>query len=183
MSVSIVLVPVSIGSNLVMNLLATLVVSTATSIERTKDIEYEVNSNLSNEDILATSSMLKDFNTQKYQKICSQYKTMFTDENLLIKTLSEHGMQNIDTVNGKITGNMEGLSFEFEKGHDDVYEMHITHQRNDDLSVVEELKSEYELNVQEQSYINVKNNIEKQNLTIESEEVLEDNSIMITVNL
>ena len=75
------------------------------------------------------------------------------------------------------------MSFEFQKGKDGIYEMYITHKENDNLNVVNELKDEYELNVQEQSYMTIKKNLEKQNLSIESEEVLDDNSIIITVNL
>ncbi len=183
MSVSVVLVPIALGPNLVMGLIASVVASTALTVKQTRDFHREINEmNVAAEDILAASSMQKDFNSQKYQAICSQYKTMFTDENLLIKTISEHGLQNISSVDGKITGTLEGLSFEFEKGKDGIYEMHITHKQSDDLSIINELKDEYEMNVQEQSYMNIKKNLEKQNLTIESEEVLEDNSIMITVN-
>ena len=53
----------------------------------------------------------------------------------------------------------------------------------ENLEIVDELNEEYQMNVQEQSYMTIKKNLEKQNLTIDHEEVLEDNSIMLTINL
>ena len=61
--------------------------------------------------------------------------------------------------------------------------MTINHNDEQDLDIVKDLGEEYQMNVQEQSYNNIKKKLENQNLEIDSEEVLEDNSIMITVNL
>ena len=189
MSVTLVLVPVSLGSNLVAALITSIAASAALTAQNyaeennmTRDFEYEMNKTLSSAEMLVANAMNKQYEKQ-YQTFCSQYKTIFTDENLLIKTLSEHGIEDIVNQDGKLYGTAGDIKLEFEKGKDGIYDMLITHKENEDMSIVDELSDEYKLNVQEQSYMNIKQNLEKQNLSIESEEVMEDNSIMITVNL
>ena len=39
------------------------------------------------------------------------------------------------------------------------------------------------MNVQEESYLSIIEKLKENNMTVESEEVLEDNSIVLTVNL
>ncbi len=192
MSCTMILVPVALGPQLVTTLLSALVAGAAASASTNASSIAQhqtkfVNGNgqtLSAAEIaekLVANEMNKTYENQ--QTICSQYKTIFKDEKLLIKTISEHGVSNIVTQDGKIYGNLETLQFEFEKDSEGLYEMHITHKNGENLDVVGELNEEYQLNVQEQSYMNIKKNLEKQNLTIDHEEVLEDNSIMLTVNL
>lgn len=182
MSVTLVLVPTSIGSNIIMGLISSVVASAVLTAERTKEFEEERKNLPTPDEILITSAMHKSFQDTPV-KICSQYKTIFKDDKLLIKTLKEHGLQKITQSKDSIYGVLDTLNFEFVKNFDGIFEMHITHTENEDLSIVNELKDEYEINAQEQSYIKIKNNLEKQNLSIETEEVLEDNSIMLTVNL
>ena len=193
MSCTLVLVPAVLGPQLITTLITALVAGAAVTasggklmdnIEETRFINEVTGHQMSNAevaDMLVAREMSKQY--ENSQTICSQYKTIFKDEKLLIKTISEHGVSNIVNQNGKIYGNLDALQFEFEKDSEGLYEMHITHKGNDELTVVDELNEEYQLNVQEQSYMNIKKNLEKQNLTIDHEEVLEDNSIMLTVNL
>ncbi len=47
---------------------------------------------------------------------------------------------------------------------------------------LEELNEEYGLNVQSYTYEHVKDNLEE-GMSIESEEVLEDNTIVLTINV
>lgn len=189
MSCTMVLVPAALGAQLVTSLITTLVtgaaVSTAiatTNSQRNNEVNnFSAKEMESIEQAILANAMSKQYD--QYQAICSQYKTIFKDESLLIKTLSEHGVQNITSQDNKIYGNLDELKFEFEKDKEGLYIMNITHRENEDLSLVDELNEEYQLNVQEQSYMNIKKNLEKQNLKIDTEEVLEDNSIMLTVNL
>lgn len=185
MSCTLVLVPLALGPNVVGALITSLVASVALTAKSNMEFEQEIrNTNynkINPEELVIAQAMNKNYGYQ--QMICSEYKTIFKDEKLLIKTLSEHNVENIVSQNGKIYGNLDALQFEFEKDTDGIYKMHITHKKDEDLSVVNDLNDEYQLNVQEQSYINIKQNLEKQNLKIDSEEVLEDNSIMLTVNL
>ena len=50
-------------------------------------------------------------------------------------------------------------------------------------SFVDDLNSEYRLNTQEENYIKIKERLDKQNLKIGEEEVFEDNTIVLTVNI
>ena len=186
MSCTLVLVPVAMGTNVIAGLVTSLVASTALSItknaELTRDTE-NVKYDLYNYHNNRIADALTENHSPQYQTFCSEYETIFKDEQLLIKTLKEHGVENITTQSDKINGNFENIQFEFEKNNNGLYVMHIEHKENENLDIVKELGEEYQLNVQEQSYKNIKKNLEKQNLKIDSEEVLEDNSIMLTVNL
>ena len=51
----------------------------------------------------------------------------------------------------------------------------------DDL--VNDIGSEYCANAQEISYNKIKERLEKQNLTIDDEEIYDDNTIVLTINL
>ena len=185
MSVTLVLVPASISANLLTALISSVALTVGTSVKLHKEIEEDrKNYSLTNLDsMLVRGEMSKYYEKNVPKMICSQYKTIFKDKRLLIKTVSEHGLQNIMEQDGKIYGNMDSLQFEFETDSNGVYIMNITHKESEDLSFVEDLNEEYQMNVQELSYMNIKKNLEKQNLTIDSEEILEDNSIMLTINL
>ena len=100
-----------------------------------------------------------------------------------LKTYQEIQFDCSTNIEDKIDCKMEGLKFEFEKNDEGVYVMTINHNDEKELGIVNELGEEYQLNVQEESYNNLKKKLEAQNLEIDSEEVLDDNSIMITVNL
>lgn len=187
MSCTLVLVPVAMGTNVIAGLVTALVSSTVLSIaknnelaEDTKNAQYDLYTSYQNSMI---ADALTENHSHQYQTFCSEYETVFKDEQLLLKTLNEHFVENITTNNGKIYGNYENIQFEFEKNNNGLYVMHIEHKENENLDIVKELGEEYQLNVQEQSYKNIKKNLEKQNLKIDTEEVLEDNSIMLTVNL
>lgn len=188
MSCTMVLIPAALGGAQIVGSLITTLVTGAVVSTAIKAAGMEKNRNALNNyeaENLEQALFAKTMNEQyeQYQAFCSQYKTIFKDESLLIKTLSEHGVQNITSQDNKVYGNLDALKFKFEKNEEGLYIMNITHNKDEDLSVVEELNEEYQLNVQEQSYMNIKKNLEKQNLQIDTEEVLEDNSIMLTVNL
>ena len=53
----------------------------------------------------------------------------------------------------------------------------------DDSAIIEDLSSEYGMNAQEESYLKIKERLAQKNLQIDEEEVLEDNSIVLTVNI
>lgn len=186
MSVTLVVIPASLGSQAVLGIITALVASTSIGVGGAIASSKNVNANSDissfSYDNVVAGAMNKQYKKQ-YDTICSQYKTAFKDENLLIKTLSEHGINNIEKDNDKIYCSLDALQFEFDKNSEGIYIINITHKENETLEIVNELGEEYQVNVQEQSYMNLKKNLENQNLKIDSEEVLEDNSIMITVNL
>ena len=189
MSTTLLVIPAALGSQVVLGLITSLIAGSvaAGAVNSAKENfpqkNYEDISSFSYDNLVA-GEMNKQFRGENNsQMICTQYKTAFKDEELLIKTLSEHGVENIQTNKDKIYCKLDALKFEFEKNDEGVYVMTINHNDEQDLDVVKDLGEEYQMNVQEQSYNNIKKKLENQNLEIDSEEVLEDNSIMITVNL
>ena len=189
MSTTLLVIPAALGSQVVLGLITSLIAGSvvAGAANSTKENlpqkEYIDISSFSYDNLVAGEMNKKFRGENSSQMICTQYKTAFKDEEILIKTLSEHGVENIETKNSKIYCKLEMLKFEFEKNDEGVYIMTINHNEETELDVVSDLGEEYQLNVQEQSYNNIKKKLEAQNLEIDSEEVLEDNSIMITVNL
>ncbi len=110
---------------------------------------------------------------------------------MLIKTLNEHGCENTKYENGIITCTLEDFKLEFYKDETlegeekNAFRMKII--ANCDESKIEELindiNTEYTMNTQEESYIKIKERLEKQGLRINEEEILEDDSIVLTINI
>ena len=112
-------------------------------------------------------------------------ETPFMDKQLLIKTLEEHGVKNITDDFGKIKGEVDSYSFTFEKmSEDKPYHVTISYlEGNRPEEKLNDLNSEYALNVQEEAYLNIVEKLKDSNMEIEEEEVLEDNTIVLTVNI
>ena len=107
------------------------------------------------------------------------------DKSALLKTLEEHGATNFQTDGNTISCNCEAFHLTFTKTEKDKpYTMVATYNKDYGLNeLVENLGSEYASNAQEISYNKIKERLEKQNLEIEEEEVYDDNTIVLTVNL
>ncbi len=112
-------------------------------------------------------------------------ETPFMDKEILIKTLEEHGVKNITEELGKIRGEVETYSLSFEKMESDKpYFVTIGYLKgNKPEEKLNDLNSEYALNVQEEAYLSIIEKLKDNNMEIEEEEVLEDNTIVLTINL
>lgn len=113
-----------------------------------------------------------------------EFETIIVDKTTLIKTLEEHGATNIITQGDTISCNCEAFHLVFTKQADKPYTMVVSY--NDEFGLndlVENLGEEYASNAQEISYNKIKERLEKQNLKIEEEEIFDDNTIVLTVNL
>ena len=129
-------------------------------------------------------------NTTDYVKVddpellCREYETVFTDETILMKTLQEYGFSECKNDNGKIFCRAGNFTVEFFKSGEQPYSMKISCMDEcNNHEFVSDIHEEYTQNVQEESYIKLKERLKKYDLQIDDEEVLDDNSIMITVNL
>lgn len=111
--------------------------------------------------------------------------TVFTDKNILLKTLEEHGVQNIKEEFGIIKGEIESFHFTFEKNNiNNCYCVTVNYQDKSNIEEkIKDLTSEYVSNVQEQSYLEILENLKQNNMKIDEEDVLEDNTIVLTINL
>ncbi len=117
------------------------------------------------------------------------FETMFMDKDTLVKTLEEHGVVNIkfgeDYEKGKITGQVDSYTLSFEKSADDKpYFLTVTCLDTDNAEEkLNDLSSEYALNVQEDAYLSIIDKLKDNNMEVEDEEVLDDNTIVLTVNI
>lgn len=112
-------------------------------------------------------------------------ETPFMDKNILLKTLEEHGIQDLEEEEGKIKGKTDSYSLVFEKmAEDKPYSLTISYLEGNNLEEkLNDLNSEYTMNVQEESYLSIVEKLKENNMQIEEEEVLDDNTIVLTVNL
>lgn len=117
--------------------------------------------------------------------ICKEYDTIYADVNLLVKTLQEHGVKDLQYTDNKVSCRFESFAMDFVRQSEyEAFKMKITQDCNINCeNTIAELNSEYAINTQEESYIKIKQDLEAQNMQIADEEVLEDNSIVITVNV
>ena len=113
------------------------------------------------------------------------FETAFMDKDILMKTLEEHGIKSISENLGQISGCIDNYTLTFEKMEaDKPYYMRITCTESDNAEEkFNDLSNEYALNVQEESYMNIVDKLKQNNMQIEEEEVLDDNTIVLTVNL
>lgn len=130
---------------------------------------------------------------QAVEMISKEYETVFADRNLLLKTLEEHGVENIQINGDNLMGKMGGFRIDcyrekqgaFDTKEAIPYTMKITAEcSQDDINdLINEFNSEYALNTQEENYIKIKERLEQQGLKIDEEEVYEDDTIVLTVNI
>ena len=115
-----------------------------------------------------------------------EFETMIVDKDVLLKTLQEHGATNISIMeNDSIICDCEAFHIMFEKTETEKpYKMKVSY--NDDYQLnefIENIGSEYASNAQEISYNKIKERLTQQNLEISDEEIYDDNTIVLTVNL
>ena len=115
-----------------------------------------------------------------------EFETPFTDKEILIKTLEEHGVIGIEELNnGEITGKVDTFSLQFSKPSAELpYKLKISCRENDSAEEkVNDVSSEYALNVQEAAYLSIVEKLKENNMQIEEESVEDDNTIVLTINL
>lgn len=110
--------------------------------------------------------------------------TKMADENLLKEALKNYASA-IDNKSSLVDQLEKGI-ISFRKNeelgnYEAVFSESIS---NDDaINFISDLTNEYNLLVQNNVYTNIVNNLDNNNLSLESEEVLEDNSIVLTLNV
>ena len=107
------------------------------------------------------------------------------DKQTLLKTIEEHGVVDIIQNGENISCEYEGFNIEFSRENSQKpYKIKISYVNEQNLDgFVENIAVEYGANAQEISYNKIKERLEQHNLSISQEEVFEDNSIVLTVNL
>lgn len=114
------------------------------------------------------------------------FPTNFRDRNLLIKVLVDNGMEPQELEDGKIICDLGSAKIQFfQENNDSIVTVEII-QGADMQSIFKHLwvlDDEYKSNVQNLVYENLLEKVEEKGLKIEEEQVLEDNSIVITLNI
>lgn len=112
-----------------------------------------------------------------------QFPTNFQDKDLLIKTLTDYGINT--HVNGdRISFQVSGANIDFYRTGTEPYtvELRDTENLQDIYSHLSLLDDDYIKNVQSLTYDNLMHNLEdRDDLYIESEDILDDDSIVISV--
>ena len=113
------------------------------------------------------------------------FETPFMDKEILKKTLVEHGVINISEWENGIAGDVSNYKLLFEKPADDKpYNLKITCLEKENAEEkVGDLSGEYAMTVQEDAYLHILDKLKENNMQIEEEEVLDDNTIVLTVNI
>ncbi len=127
----------------------------------------------------------QELTRERLNKICNEYDTVFMDRDLLMKTLQEYGIQTLMVNKNKVEADIENFHLNFTRENETVpFKLKVTCEEScDDTVILEDLNSEYGMNAQEESYIKIKERLAQKNLQIDEEEILEDNTIVLTVNI
>lgn len=117
--------------------------------------------------------------------IPKSYPTNFKDKSILMKTLDDYGVNYLTQSNGTINCNLDNHTFKFKLNENSSYMIEIENEKDlkDMIMNLNNLDEDYRRNVQNKTYENLKNKVEEKGYKIESEEVMEDNSIVITINI
>lgn len=113
-------------------------------------------------------------------------ETAFVDADILQKTLTQHGLQvQAMSENEMIVHSDSGLLryFRQEAGLPFSLELRNISNMHELLDSVDELENEYGRNVQSFTYNKVMTGLIEHGMTVDTEEILEDDSILLTLNL
>lgn len=114
------------------------------------------------------------------------YNTNYTDKGILLNTLTEHGatelVENGDEVSCKLFG-MEMVYYKKDSNGGYVLDITQVSDKGECEDVINDLNEEYGLNIQEMTYNKIKERLEQENMRLESESVMDDNSIVLTIDV
>jgi hypothetical protein len=114
------------------------------------------------------------------------YTTNYTDKGTLLNTLTEHGAEEIAENGDEISCKLYGMEMVYyKKSGSNGYTLDITQISNvsECESLINDLNDEYGLNIQEMTYNKIKERLDKENMRLESETVMDDNSIVLTIDV
>ncbi len=183
MSVTVSLVPIALLSAIIPGIQA--LGSSITTVAS------EVSAELNN----AKTSNIQQLHIETPEIFNRELKTNLVDRDTLVKTLLEHGCVIEKEVGNCIKCTLENLELEFYKENTNSttpYTVKIENNgsysaeefiNNTATGLLNDINSEYSINAQEVSYNKIKERLEEKNMQIENEEVFEDDTIVITVNL
>jgi len=113
------------------------------------------------------------------------FPTNFADKALLLKTLQGYGVNGEELENEDIQCKIENYILNFHKMGDSNYALEVKGETtlNSLYKHLTTIDEEYKHNVQEYTYKRVVEKISQSDMSIKNEEVMEDNSIVLTINI
>lgn len=113
------------------------------------------------------------------------FPTNFRDAQLLTETLRNYGLQPTIRPGGEVICSFSESTIRFRSTDNGPFNVEVENTPNirQIFQLLSNLDGDYKRGVQASAYEDLMSHIEERNLTVESEEVLEDNSIVITLNV
>ena len=142
--------------------------------------------NVTHTELYLTEENCEDIHTiTEKHFIEKDFETPFVEKSLLIKTLEEHGVKNIIDNDNYVSGQIESYTLNFSRDNIEApYKLRITCLETDKAEEkLSDIGSEYTMNVQEDAYLHIIEKLKENNMQIEEEEVMDDNTIVLTVNI
>lgn len=192
MSVTVTAVPILFLSTKV--IAAAIAITTASSATagtisalKSSIKNSEIDDILNTPEIAQFENKLVKLTKEDIDLLSKEYETPFMNNELLERTLSEYGFKIEKSSELSVVATIERLFFTFARSDvnspfllkiefpDDCMEMQA--------EVAASLYEEYGGNTQEETYIRIKEKIDESNMYIEDEEILYDDSIVLTINL
>ena len=179
MSCTVIAVPYALAW-----IVGTVVTSVATQVNNKKRVQY-ANQDIVNLIANSDTDCGDDIIITEKHFIEKTFETPFVDKNILLKTLEEHGVINIVEFDNGLSGEVDNYKLHFEKTEESKpYNLRISCLEKDNAEEkVGDLSTEYTMNVQEDAYLHIIDKLKENNMEIESEEVQDDNTIVLTVNI
>lgn len=114
------------------------------------------------------------------------YNTNYMDKGTLLNTLTEHGATELSDTGEEISCKLFGMEMVYHrKDTTSAYTLDITQisDKGECEDVINDLNEEYGLNIQEMTYNKIKERLDQENMRLESESVMDDNSIVLTIEV
>ena len=112
------------------------------------------------------------------------YQTSFTETDLLEEALKQSDMK-YKKNKGNVSFNISGYTIEMKKAEDDIYQLLAIGNGNkkEIEAFYEKILGKYEKLLQKKVCDNVKEKLKNTSMQLEQEEILEDNSILLTISI
>ena len=135
--------------------------------------------------IIASVNNQNEMKKMRSKEECIKLNTRFKDSNLLLKTLNEYGLKPKKTSSNGYSVKFSDGDIIYSRPSVDVpFSMTIKNIKDKDALIKElkEIEHVYNGNVQEYTYKRILNKL-PEGMEIENEEVLEDDTILITLSV
>ena len=163
------------------------VIAGGTALKSLASVDKDfVSENFANSAKIATDLNTASYDCEETESFLQKsIETQIVDKDTLVKTLLEYGATITNEDDFEITADCEGLNMQFSKTSPEapyVVDIKYTPCESPE-TMINEISEDYTRNAQEISYNKIKERLEEKNLEINEEEILEDDTIVLTINL